>query len=51
MQKSMRIIYLTSLPTAQIEHIRTKNDDRGGTIADFLILSAAQLNHALGSRV
>lgn len=29
----------------------TQNNDRGGSISHFLILSTADLNHGLGSRV
>lgn len=29
----------------------TQNNDRGGPISHFLILSTADLNHGLGSRV
>lgn len=30
---------------------RTKNDDRGGTVTDLLVLGPAELDHALGGRV
>ncbi len=31
--------------------LRTQDDDGGGTVTDFLVLCAAELDHALGGRV